>query len=278
MRDDLYPFSFGGNKARKAIEFFKRIDSGNYDVVVTYGAPTSNHSRIVSNLSSQKGLECHVVVPRTENIEQAQKSFNYQMVEMLGATIHHADIIDVSNTIEQLLSKLKEQGKSPFFIPGGGHGMEGTEAYIKAYEEIRQFEDENNVLFDYIFLPSGTGATQAGLVIGNYIQDKKTKIIGISTARNFDKGFNAIKEAVKDYCHEHGIESSNIIETIHFETRYNFSGPYDKQESIADLIDYIFISEGIPLDLIYTGKAFYGMSDYIQTNNLRNKNILFRVC
>ena len=25
-RDDLFPFSFGGNKARKAVNFFKEID------------------------------------------------------------------------------------------------------------------------------------------------------------------------------------------------------------------------------------------------------------
>ena len=30
-RDDLFPFSFGGNKARKAVNFFKEIDNGDFD-------------------------------------------------------------------------------------------------------------------------------------------------------------------------------------------------------------------------------------------------------
>ena len=38
-RDDLFPFSFGGNKARKAVNFFKEIDNGDFDTVVTYGFP-----------------------------------------------------------------------------------------------------------------------------------------------------------------------------------------------------------------------------------------------
>ena len=33
-RDDLFPFSFGGNKARKAVNFFKEIDNGDFDTVV----------------------------------------------------------------------------------------------------------------------------------------------------------------------------------------------------------------------------------------------------
>ena len=37
-REDLIPFSFGGNKARKAELFFREIDAGQYDCVVTYGS------------------------------------------------------------------------------------------------------------------------------------------------------------------------------------------------------------------------------------------------
>ncbi len=37
-RDDLIPISFGGNKARKAMNFFKEIDQGGFDCVVTYGS------------------------------------------------------------------------------------------------------------------------------------------------------------------------------------------------------------------------------------------------
>ena len=35
-RDDLIPISFGGNKARQAMNFFKEIDQGGFDSVVPY--------------------------------------------------------------------------------------------------------------------------------------------------------------------------------------------------------------------------------------------------
>ena len=42
-REDLIPFSFGGNKARKAALFFEDFDKGGYDCIVTYGSSSSNH-------------------------------------------------------------------------------------------------------------------------------------------------------------------------------------------------------------------------------------------
>ena len=33
--------------------------------------------------------------------------------------------------------------------------------------------------------------------------------------------------------------------------------------------------EGIPFNTTYTGKAFWGMTEYIKQNNIQGKNILF---
>ena len=59
-RDDLFPFSFGGNKARKAVNFFKEIDNGDFDTVVTYGSSSSNHCRVISNMATVRNI------PRSE--------------------------------------------------------------------------------------------------------------------------------------------------------------------------------------------------------------------
>lgn len=54
-RDDLVPYSFGGNKARKGVLFFEEIEKGGYDCVVTYGSSHSNHCRIISNMAAARG-------------------------------------------------------------------------------------------------------------------------------------------------------------------------------------------------------------------------------
>ena len=63
-REDLIPYSFGGNKARKGLLFFKEIDKGGYDCVVTYGSSHSNHCRIIANMAAARKMKCYLISPR----------------------------------------------------------------------------------------------------------------------------------------------------------------------------------------------------------------------
>ena len=123
-REDLIPFSFGGNKARKAQLFFQEIDKGNYDCVVTYGSGSSNHCRVVANECCRRGMSCYIIAPQ----EASEPTFNSQMMKLFGAEITTVPVSEVHDTIEGKISELRDAGKSPYFIEGGGHGHRGTEA------------------------------------------------------------------------------------------------------------------------------------------------------
>ena len=62
-REDMIPYSFGGNKARKAALFFEDIEKGDYDYVVTYGSSHSNHCRVVANMAAASGRKCVIIGP-----------------------------------------------------------------------------------------------------------------------------------------------------------------------------------------------------------------------
>lgn len=179
MREDLIPVSFGGNKARKAAYFFRAIELGNYDCIVTYGSTSSNHCRVISNMAASKGLPCYIIGPQ----ESKRETYNSQMMRMFGAEIELVPVDKVHDTIENKLEQLRGKGCHPYFIPGGGHGNLGTQAYVDCYKEIEDFEASYNVHFDYIFLASGTGTTQAGLICGKLLRHDNKQIVGISIAR-----------------------------------------------------------------------------------------------
>src|SRR5690554_6030205 len=82
-REDLLPISFGGNKARKAVLFFKDIKLKGADCIVTYGSSSSNHCRIISNLAAVKKLPCYIISP----IENSKKTTNSKMIELFGARV-----------------------------------------------------------------------------------------------------------------------------------------------------------------------------------------------
>lgn len=270
MREDMIPISFGGNKARKAKHFFEEIENQNCDYVITYGSASSNHCRIISNLCKQKNIQCTII-----STEKESDSFNRQMCDIFGAEIIFCNVDDVKNTIQEEIEKKAKLGFKPYFIQGGGHGNIGTQAYVDAFDEIIDYELENNINFDYVFLASGTGTTQAGLVIANNLKNRNSKIIGISIAREAEYGKNVILKSIAEYNEEHGLELHNVENEVYFLDDYTLGGYSKSNKELDELIIDFLQKTGIPLDTTYTGKAMLGMKKYINEKKIMNKNILF---
>lgn len=268
-REDLIPFSFGGNKARKAQLFFQEIDKGNYDCVVTYGSSSSNHCRVVANECCRCGMGCYIIAPQ----EASDPTFNWQMMKIFGAEITTVPVSEVHDTIERKVEELKTAGKYPYFIEGGGHGNIGTEAYVQCYEEIRGYEREEDIHFDYIFFASGTGTTHAGLVCGQLLAGDKRQIVGISIARKNPRGRDVVIQSIRDYL-DGRVSEEDIQTATVFIDEYTFGyGKDDKR--VAETIETVLKTFGIPLDATYTGKAFMGMTEYISQLEIKSKDILF---
>lgn len=273
-REDLIPFSFGGNKARKARLFFEEIDRGDYDCVVTYGSGSSNHCRVVANMAAARKMACHIISPE----EASGRTYNSRMMEAFGAEITVCPVSRVHDTIENKLADLRKAGHNPFFIAGGGHGNTGTQAYVDCYEEIRRFERENQVHFDYIFHASGTGTTQAGLVCGQLInRDDNRRIIGISIARKNPRGRDVVLDCIRDYLEAQKVcaGEAQMQETTIFLDDYTGDGYGRHAAEVENVIAAVMTQYGIPLDATYTGKAFAGMLDYVKRGDITGKNILF---
>lgn len=285
-REDLIPFSFGGNKARKAKLFFREIDAGDYDVVVTYGSGSSNHCRIVANMAAERGMRCVIISAE----ETSKKTFNSELMKFFGAQIRLCPVSKVHDTIEYTLEELRELGFKPFFIPGGGHGYRGTAAYVECYDEIVDYEVKANLKFDYIFFASGTGTTHAGLVCGKLLHHDNCKIVGISIARKNPCGRQVVVDSVWEYLERESNECGQqkkvkagfskltfeeIDKMVEFRDEYVLSGYGDHNDEIDKTIEQMMTKYGIPLDATYTGKAFWGMQKYLEKYKIADKRILF---
>lgn len=272
-REDMIPLSFGGNKARKAKYFFQEVDRLKSDCVVTYGSSSSNHCRVVANMAASRRIPCYIIGP----IESSVQTFNSLMMRLFDAKIQNVPVNEVHDTIEKTIEELRKAGKKPFFIEGGGHGFWGTQAYVDCYNEIREFEQQENIHFDYIFFASGTGSTQAGLVCGQLLNGDKRKIIGISIARKNPRGRQIIIDSIKSYF-EHskiGISDEAIENATLFLDDFTLQGYSSSNKHIDDIIQDFMRETGIPLDPTYTGKAFAGMLAIIARQQIKDKNILF---
>ena len=95
-RDDLYPLSFGGNKARLAELFWQDLEAKKSDHVVTYGTSSSNHCRVIANLAAMHGLPCTIISPEQKN----EETFNSDLMRLIAAQIIDTPVDHVKDTID----------------------------------------------------------------------------------------------------------------------------------------------------------------------------------
>lgn len=271
-RDDLTDYALGGNKIRKLEYFLSEALQQKVNYIVTYGAPQSNHCRLTAAVASKFGLKTLLILSKTNN---PTFNGNYFLFNIFDVEIVWTDINSVSDTIDKELGKLKESGNNPYFIQGGGHGNLGTHAYRVAFDEINRQQCIKGKSFDYIFHASGTGTTQAGLIAGKLISNSSTNIVGISVARNEVRGREVINASIKDYFKEWDIQKNIPIKDIIFDDTYIGKGYADIYPEIIETIRKVAKKSGILLDPVYTGKAFYGMFEFIKKHEIMNKDILF---
>lgn len=277
-RDDLLPFSFGGNKVRIAEEFFADMRRKKHDSIIGYGNSRSNLCRVIANMSKYYGVKCCIISPKDDDGQRVETS-NSKIVRLCDSEIVICSKDNVSKTVSETISRHKDAGYSPYYIYGNefGTGNKSTpvNAYYKCYNEILSQAKAYDLDFDYIFLATGTGMTQAGLLSGKLVSNGKEKIVGISVARKTEQETNVIYDYVKSFFKKKQLNTNILKDDICVVDEYIGKG-YGKKSSIIDKAIYdMMVLNRIPLDPTYTGKAFLVMRDYIIKNNISNKNVLF---
>ena len=281
-REDLIPFSFGGNKVRIAYEFIADAKRQEKNCLIGYGNVRSNLCRVLANMCAAEGLPCHII---SQTEESCSKTANSSLVELCGAKIHYCEKSNVAETVDAVLGECRKAGLDPYYIYGDRYGK-GNEhvpvsAYVKVADEILRQQEEIGAVFDYVFLGTGTGMTQAGLISGFLGKKKAPEIIGVSVSRAAESEEKIIANYVEAYLRSENspayamLRREDIAGRVHITDRYLCGGYGAMNEEVKNTVEAAFRTYGMPLDYTYTGKAFYGMKGYIRECGLKNAGILF---
>ena len=282
-RDDLLPFSIGGNKVRIAEAFYEDMKAKHCDTMIIYGSRHSNLCRVLSDLCFSRGTKC-VMICSHESGEEDAPTNNTHLIGWTGAQIVNCAKDEIAQTVEHVMNEIRACGGVPYYIYGDkyGKGNEGTaaRAYAKAYREFLRQEQELGVNFDYIFCPSGTGSTQTGLICGHLLAGDHKCIMGVMiSSRETERAYQVIEEGIRAYFEEHPSEKHALpadrAGEIHLLDAYRQEGYGKYDERVEACIRQQYLENGIPLDPIYTAKAFWGMTEYVRTAGIQNSRILF---
>lgn len=270
VRDDLFPFIGGGSKARKAVCYEMMLRENEYNAVVTCGGIQSNHNRAMALMAARNGWKCHLCIQGSEE-RFLRENGNALLDRLSGAECELIQPEDTSVAMDRAMEKLKAEGYRPYYCHGGGHDLPGGTCFVDAVEELtKQIEKP-----DYIFHASGTGSTQAGIVVGlDRVGWRDVKCIGISVARQYERGRQVIAEFANKLAEHYGM-TERYDDRIMFNTDYLYGGYEQFTPEMDAYLRKAMKETGLVFDTTYSGKAFYGMMDYIKKNKLEDKKIVF---
>lgn len=267
-REDLLPYSFGGNKARIGLEYLRDMKAKGCNHMVAYGNARSNLCRVLSNLCAGEGLPITLLSPADDDGERRQ-AYNETLCRAFGAHIVPCLKTNVAESVERVLAQIRQGGETPYYIYGDcfGYGNEATPtaAYVPVYSELRTQGE-----WDVIALACGTGMTQAGLLCGQRMQGGSERIVGLSIARDAQSARTHIAAYANAWLNGDTLDESRIEVCDAYREAYGVYGA-----PVADTMRRMMREHGVPMDGTYTGKAYSALRRLAQAEDWENRRVLF---
>jgi 1-aminocyclopropane-1-carboxylate deaminase/D-cysteine desulfhydrase-like pyridoxal-dependent ACC family enzyme len=133
-RDDAIPFGFGGNKVRKLEFAVAQALSEGADTLVTVGGIQSNHARATAATAAKLGLHCVLLLNGTPPV---RLTANTLLDQLLGAEIEYIPSREArAEACERTMTRLREEGRAPFFLPLGASTSVGALGFVAAVGEL----------------------------------------------------------------------------------------------------------------------------------------------
>jgi 1-aminocyclopropane-1-carboxylate deaminase/D-cysteine desulfhydrase-like pyridoxal-dependent ACC family enzyme len=197
-----------------------------------------------------------------------------------GSVLH---LEDVGKILEEAAKEVKKGGQTPYIAPIGGSAAGGSMgdplgaiSYVNAYVETVEQAEIYGVNVDYVLHSSGSGGTQAGLVVGAKALSGETKILGVSVAEEKSTYTEYVFDIAADTVTAMDLELELEKKDIMVFDEYLGEGYGELNEDVAEAIRIMSVKEGIFLDPVYTGKAMVALMDLVKKGYFeKGENVVF---
>jgi len=279
-RDDCTGLSSGGNKTRKLEYLMADAVERGADTIITQGATQSNHARQTCAIAAKLGMESHILLEdRTGYHDEAYAHNGNVLLDQLhGATIsiRPADS-DMNAEMENLALQLRDDGKKPYVIPGGGSNETGALGYVNAAFELTHQANERSLRIDHLVHATGSAGTQAGLVVGMEAMNSGIPVYGIGVRapkQKQEENVYALAQRTLDFM---GLNPDLVArEKVVANSDYVGDGYGLPTNTMVEAVKMLAQFEGILLDPVYSGKGFAGLIDLIRKGHFKQgENVVF---
>ena len=275
-RDDLTGLAFGGNKTRKLEYLMADALKHKADYIVTSAGFHSNWLTQAVAAACRLGMKVAIIKdgPR-EGYDPGSYDGNHLLHFLMGAEIEVVRSEKKRKAVEETMEELKAAGHRPYPLTAFGSTPPGVAGYMNAILELLSQAVEMGINIDYIVHTSGSGGTQAGLIIGAKALSTGIRVIGSTTGssskdQQIEKVSSLIDRSLEFLQLDLSIDEDDV--TVY--DQYAGKGYGFMTEGKAEAIKMVAETEGLLLDPVYTASSMACLIDLCREGFFKSDDVV----
>ena len=272
-RDDMTGLALGGNKARKLEYLLGAAKAQGATVVMTTAGAASNYLRMTAAAARKAGMRPILFMRGTGN-EPIQG--NLLLNRIVGAEMRFIDVTDpwspdARRIMDAAAAELEAQGERVYVMAiQNTHAPLAALGYVNAAVELYQQCLQQGTQASHIFMPTGSGVTQAGLILGAKLLHWPLQVVGIAGAPNTAAGHRArIAQMVRAAGELLDVEIEIAPDEVIVDDRFAGVAYGAATPGVIRAMRLCGEQEGLLLDPVYSGKAMHGLLSWLAEGKLK---------
>jgi L-cysteate sulfo-lyase len=289
-RDDLTGQAFGGNKSRKLEYIIRDALDQTADVIITWASLQSNWCLQTAAAAKRFGLHPVLVLFKTYDLPE-EPDGNLLLDFLLGAEVRirqaqKGKVItpaQAQSYVETVADQFRAAGRKPYLVSVGGSTVFGSMSrplgaisYSAAMVELWEQAAAREIRIDALVLATGSGGTQAGLVVAAKVLDPRIRVVGISVSEEKKAFAETVLSIARQTEEALGLPPAVEPKDVIVLDDYLQAGYGVVTGDVSRAIRRLFQREGVVLDPVYTAKAMVGLEDLVGRGSFGpGQNVVF---
>lgn len=282
-RDDTSILAMGGNKVRQLEYYLGPAMSRNTDTVLITGAVQSNFVRLCAAAAAKLGWRAVVQLENRVSKDSASynESGNVLLNHLLGAELHYfdggEDEVAADASLDKLADAQREKGRNPYVVhlgikypPLGGLGY--AQCAVECFLQLQA----NNQWPDHVVIPSGSGLTHAGFLVGARSIGWDVPVHGICVRRDAVQQHKRISQRAAEINQMLKGAAPIISNDVLVDDSVLAPGYGQMNEQVINAMTLSARFDALLLDPVYSGRTMAGLIDLVDRGVIaQGESVLF---